>query len=99
VIYHLVEDEIFDSHMRTLFEAAERFVIIYSSNSEDPRRSYKSHVRHRRFTDWVRDNVSGWRLQERIANPHRGTGFWWGRPESEPAFFVFEWTGIHRADL
>jgi hypothetical protein len=98
VIYHLVEDEIFDSHMRTLFGAAERFVIIYSSNSDDLRRSYKSHVRHRRFTDWIGDNLPNWNLQERIANPHRGTGFWRGRPESEPAFFVFEKAVIHCAD-
>ena len=32
VIYHLVEDSVFNSYMRKLFEAANKYVIIYSSN-------------------------------------------------------------------
>ena len=33
VIYHLVEDDVFDSYMRRLFGSATRFVIIYLSNN------------------------------------------------------------------
>ena len=33
VLYHLVEDEVFDAHMRTLFAAGERFVIVFSTNA------------------------------------------------------------------
>lgn len=54
VIYHLVEDEVFDRYMRQLFESAGRFVIVYASN--DNRQSDSVHVRHRRFTDWIEQN-------------------------------------------
>lgn len=54
VVYHLVEDEVFDRYMRQLFECARRFVIVYSSN--DTRQSDSVHVRHRRFTDWIEEN-------------------------------------------
>ncbi len=51
VIYHLVEDDVFDSYMKQLFDAATKYVIVYSSN--DARSWPDPHVRHRRFTDWV----------------------------------------------
>jgi hypothetical protein len=38
VIYHLVEDEVFDAYMRSLFAHAGRFVVIYSSNKVGARR-------------------------------------------------------------
>lgn len=66
VIYHLVEDEIFDAYMRQLFESGERFVIIYSSNYEDDG-TYASHVKPRKFTDWVEKNTS-FRLLQLIPN-------------------------------
>lgn len=54
VIYHLVEDEVFDRYMRQLFDSAGRFVMVYASN--DNRKSDSAHVRHRRFTDWIEQN-------------------------------------------
>jgi len=51
VIYHLVEDEVFERYMGQLFDSARRHVIVYSSN--DVRPSDSIHVRHRRFTDWI----------------------------------------------
>jgi hypothetical protein len=66
VIFHLVEDHIYEQHMRVLFEAATRFVIIYSDNVEAPRDAL--HVRHRRFSDWIEQNQPGWRLVKHIPN-------------------------------
>jgi SAM-dependent methyltransferase len=54
VIYHLVEDPVFDRYMDQLFDSSRRYVIIYSSN--DDRQSDSVHVRHRRFTDWIARN-------------------------------------------
>jgi SAM-dependent methyltransferase len=54
VIYHLVEDDVFEAYMQSLFDAAGRYVIIYSSNEN--RRSDSVHVRHRKFTDWIKQN-------------------------------------------
>ncbi len=54
VIYHLVEDRVFNSYMRSLFANASRFVIVYSSNVAQPTES--PHVRHREFAGWVERN-------------------------------------------
>jgi hypothetical protein len=78
VLFHLVEEDLFADYLRRLFQAAERYVVIYSSNGEVDEKSAAAasahHVRHRRFTDWVDQRVAGWRLRERIPNryPYRG---------------------------
>lgn len=59
VIYHLVEDEVFDSYMAHLFESATRFVVVYSSNRDAVA---AAHVRHRPFTRWVTDHAEEWSL-------------------------------------
>ena len=74
VIYHLVEDEVFENYMRALFKSANRYVIIYSSNSENNAEYKGTHVRHREFTEWIKNNISNWKLIECIANryPYEG---------------------------
>ncbi len=75
VIYHLVEDAAFDAHMRQVFGAAHRMVIIYSSNRAHEGRD-GDHVRHRVFTDWVDANAPSWRLTCRVPNDHPYRGDW-----------------------
>jgi SAM-dependent methyltransferase len=88
VIYHLVEDAVFDEYMRDLFTASERLVAIYSSNSDriaDP----APHVRHRVFTDWVTRGEPDWHLSATHKNPypHR----WHDRKNTSHCdLFVFE---------
>jgi SAM-dependent methyltransferase len=65
VIYHLVEDEIYVKYMRHLFGAAERFVVIYSTNCES--RAH-GHVRNREFLGDV-ERMAGWRLSHIARNP------------------------------
>ena len=74
VVYHLVEDEVFEAHMRALFDAAERFVIVYSSDFEERERVQGVHVRQRRFSAWVERNRADWTRLERIPNafPYAG---------------------------
>lgn len=66
VIYHLTEDDIFDLYMRHLFAAADRFVVIYARDSEDP--DPAPWVRHRRFTPWVEANTR-WMLDRVVPRP------------------------------
>ncbi|RVM27459.1 class I SAM-dependent methyltransferase [Sinorhizobium meliloti] len=68
VIFHLVEDGIFERYMRDLFAAASRFVIIYSSDYEDLGAS--THVRHRRFTRWAIAEAPDWQLIQHQKNPY-----------------------------
>ena len=60
VVYHLVEDAVFDAYMRRLLEAAKRFVIIYSSNEDWPAHG---HVRHRSFSAWMGSHEEGRRFK------------------------------------
>jgi hypothetical protein len=66
VIYHLVEDHIFEQHMSQLFSSARRFVAIYASNSD--RKAPVQHVRHRNFTAWADANAKDWKLVEKVPN-------------------------------
>lgn len=87
VIYHLVEDDVFQAHMEMLFDAARHFVIIYSSNeNQDPALSY-TYIRHRNFLRWVEENANGWKLEEHVPNafPFKGDV----RNESFADFYVF----------
>jgi hypothetical protein len=66
VIYHLVEDDVFQPYMRQLFAAARRFVVVYSSNED---KSWSSpHVRHRRFQTWIEQNQPGFTFVEHVPN-------------------------------
>jgi hypothetical protein len=92
VVYHLVEDRVFEPYMRHLFASASKWVVVYSSNGEMDRTA--PHVRHRKFTDWVEQNAADWHLKARVPNRYPTTlndggetswadFFVFGRPGSE----------------
>jgi hypothetical protein len=68
VIYHLVEDSVFETYMRQLFHSAQRFVAVYSSNMDQD--SPAIHVRHRKFTQWVEQNEPSWFLHTTLKNAY-----------------------------
>ncbi len=70
VIFHLVEDDVFDSYMRTLFSASSRIVVIYASNTNEQESPKLPHVRHRKFTNWVENNQSQWSLHRVVENKY-----------------------------
>lgn len=61
VVFHLVEDDVYEAYMQALFNAADRFVVIYSRD-RDESPALKRHVRWREFTLWIEQNLTGWRL-------------------------------------
>lgn len=68
VIYHLIEDEVFDAYMQRLFASSRNFVIIYSNNIE---KTFESpHVRGRKFTRWCDEFAKDWTLLQIIENPY-----------------------------
>lgn len=91
VIYHLVEDEIYLLHLKNLFEAADRFVILYTSDSDrlDVTEYVPPHVRHRPVTQDIGNRFPEWRLRERVENayPHAGGD---GRLTSFADFYIYE---------
>ena len=66
VLFHLVEDAVFETYMRDLFSLGADYVIIYASDGTFTDNA--QHVVNRAFTPWVRDNAPDWHLSEVIAN-------------------------------
>lgn len=84
VIYHLVEDAVYEAYLDRLFGAATRFVVIYSSDVAAPR-VRAAHVRHRQVADDVGRRFPQAKLVEAPPRPEHlgaqdGTG---------ARFFVF----------
>ena len=66
VIYHLVEDDVYDRYMRQLFDSSNKHVIVYSSNYD---KSFgMDHVRSRKFTDWIEKHRPEFTLLRFIPN-------------------------------
>jgi SAM-dependent methyltransferase len=88
VIYHLIEDNVFIDYMNRLFDSSERFVVIYSSDTDANPEGQAAHVKHRNFTLWVGEMKSDWRLMKYIPNKypyHRDT-----KTGSFSDFFIYE---------
>ena len=81
VVYHLIEDNVFECYMRHLFTAGKRYVVLYSTNMALP--GTAPHVRHRRFSPWVDVECQQWRLTAVTPGPGMGPG--------RADFFVYEW--------
>jgi hypothetical protein len=84
VIYHLVEDDVFEDYMRRLTAAARRFVLVYASDREaevDAR-----HVRHRRYSRWMADFAPEFEAEAAWENPYPFTG---GADPTETSFAFF----------
>jgi hypothetical protein len=88
VIYHLIEEPVFDSYMTHLFAAGKCYVVIYSTNSarpeNDPDLHYAPHVRHRRFSSWVEENCPQWRLTQVTPGPLLAAFHVYERTDREP---------------
>lgn len=75
VIFHLVEDEIYEQYLSDLFRSAERYVIVFSPDgSLGEQWEAAPHVQGRRFTEWVTSNQPDWRLESVEPNPLKQTG-------------------------
>ena len=68
VIFHLIEDNVFNLYMKNLFNSSNRYVCIYSSNFN---KVIEKHVKHRKFTDWINKYITNdWKLKEYIPNKY-----------------------------
>ena len=65
VVYHLLEDDVFENYMCDLFASSTRFVIIYAWDVEGKK---NQHVRHRKFTEWIERNIKEWKIVSKIEN-------------------------------
>jgi len=88
VIYHLIEDSVFEDYMKLLFSASDRFVIIYSSNHVQNKKSMiADHVKSRKFTDWIELNIPDFKLFKHIPNKYPFNGN--SKVSSLADFYIF----------
>lgn len=73
VIYHLVEDNVFESYMARLFQAQPPYVVIYSTDHEQGKSTGSRHVRHRHVSRYCFEYFPNYRLVERT-DPFPGSG-------------------------
>jgi len=92
VVYHLTEDAVFERYMHDVFSAAERFVAIYSSDSDDrPGLLSSPHIRHHPIRRYVAEKFPGWALEEVVPNRHPWDGN--ANTSSWADFFFYRSTG------
>jgi hypothetical protein len=77
--------------MQTLIQAGNRYVIIYASDTDDNRGYEGSHVKHRKFTQWIQQNAPTLRLLKHLPNRYPYTGDY--RKGSFADFFIYERIG------
>ena len=82
VIYHLVEDHIYETYMKHLFSASKKYVIIYSSDTDENPLIQSPHCKNRKFTKWVETNLPEWKLIQKIKNKYPN--------ESMCDFFIYK---------
>ncbi|MBN8858108.1 MAG: class I SAM-dependent methyltransferase [Sphingobacteriales bacterium] len=70
VIFHLVEQEVYDKYLFNLFRTGKKYVIIYSSNFHMPPNRPDSHEYHRQFTKDIQNRFQNWKLKEIIKNEY-----------------------------
>jgi len=85
VIYHLIENTVFDAYMNHLFGASTRFVIVYSSDHDEV--IPNAHVRHRNFSQVVETRFPSWKLAWREPQKYPDAS---GQNGSFCDFFVFK---------
>jgi len=68
VIYHLVEDDVYRKYLENVFNSANKYVVIYSSNEEVHGMLHSRHVRHRKFASDIEQWFPTWELKEVIKN-------------------------------
>lgn len=68
VIYHLIEYDKYELHLRQLFEASNKWVVIYGNNSD----SFftEPYSMPRKFTTWIEENLPEWCLEEVVKNEY-----------------------------
>ncbi len=87
VIFHLIEDDVFNEYMERLFNSSKRYVMIYSSNKDQ---KHTNHVLHREFTKWISEHKNDWKLKEFIKNKYPYDELKDPHNSSFSDFYIFE---------
>lgn len=70
VIYHLIEDTVYEKYMKQLFSLSSKYVIIYAKDADI---KHAVHVRFRKFTQYIEYHYPSWKLIKHIPNKYPQT--------------------------
>lgn len=65
VIYHLIEENVFEDYMYNLFNSASKYVCIYARNEN---RRTAMHIKFRKFSTYIEEKFPDWTLEKYIKN-------------------------------
>jgi len=69
VIYHLIEQDVYEKYLEHLFRSAQKLVIIYGIDMDHaPKNSY--HELYRKFTDYILNSFPEWKLLKTVKNKY-----------------------------
>ena len=74
VIYHLIEDPIFELYMNALCDSAQKYLIVYSSDTDETPFLEAAHYKNRCFTKWLAVHRPEWAVMKHIPNRYPFTG-------------------------
>tara|TARA_B100001093_G_C26847297_1_gene1023462 strand:- start:318 stop:1544 length:1227 start_codon:yes stop_codon:yes gene_type:complete len=63
VVYHLIEDNVYQEYMKNIFSMSKKYVIIYAPNINH---NEAAHVKKREFIEYIFDNYTNFNLVKRI---------------------------------
>jgi hypothetical protein len=68
VIYHLLENKTYNMYLKTIFNFAQKYVVIYANNTDEQNEGSAKHLRFHKFTNWVKSNRPDWVLAGYVPN-------------------------------
>jgi len=78
VILHLIEEHVYQDHIKDLFALSNKYVMIYS-----PDRDESFNAPHNKYRKFSKDVPLNWKLKQLIENPHKGE-------LTQADFYIFE---------
>lgn len=90
VLYHLIEQDVYESYLIHLFQSAKKFVLIYSSNENVPAAHAQFHVKERVFTNDVERLIPNFKFVRRDENKYSTKYYKDEDIGSLSDFFLFE---------
>lgn len=69
VLFHIIDDDMFEKAMADIFEASTQYVVLFSSNHVDPEPD-TVHMRHRKVTEYVAETFPNFELIDTRENKY-----------------------------
>lgn len=88
VIYHLIEDSVYEEYMKNLFSMSNKYVIIYAKNQDV---NHATHVKFRKFSNYIESNLPEWQLIKHIPNKFPQLKLGVNNNKTSPSeFYIYE---------